>query len=322
MDVDVYVGTAGMSVWFSRDRGASWNRPYSESGLYLEARVWALSAHPARPGQVLAGTDAGVFRWDPGRAHWDHLPSDLDALSVWALAQDPADPDVLLAGTQPAGLWRSEDAGRTWRRLDVPFAAECIFVHHPRVTQVAFAPETPGLVFAGVEIDGVWRSRDGGRSFARCTGAGLVSEDVHGLAVVRGPRGQRLLATTNKGFCVSDDDGERWAMRPLTSTWQYTRAVVPAADGRTVFLTNGDGPPGSTGRLWRSMDAAETWQEVPLPGRLNSTPWCLATHPADPELLFLCSNLGQLFRSEDGGSTWQRLERELGEVRCVLWQPR
>jgi len=40
------VGTAGMSVWFSRDDGETWIRPYIESGLYLEARVWALSAHP------------------------------------------------------------------------------------------------------------------------------------------------------------------------------------------------------------------------------------------------------------------------------------
>ena len=43
------VGTAGMSVWFSRDDGETWIRPYIESGLYLEARVWALSAHPQRP---------------------------------------------------------------------------------------------------------------------------------------------------------------------------------------------------------------------------------------------------------------------------------
>ena len=65
------VGTAGMSVWFSRDNGETWIRPYIESGLYLEARVWALSAHPQRPGEVLAGTDSGLYRWNEGDAEMD-----------------------------------------------------------------------------------------------------------------------------------------------------------------------------------------------------------------------------------------------------------
>ena len=150
-----------------------------------------------------------------------------------------------------------------------------------------------------------------------------MSDDIHGLAVVYGPHGRTLFATTNKGFCASRDDGATWTTRPLDSQWQYTRTVLPRADGGgTLFLTNGDGPPGSTGRLWRSPDFGETWHDAGLPGRLNSTPWCLATNPADPSLVFLCSNLGQIFRSQDGGGTWTKLDREFGEVRSILWQPR
>ena len=44
MTPKIYVGTIGMSVWFSPDGGDRWERPYSESGLYMESRVWALSA--------------------------------------------------------------------------------------------------------------------------------------------------------------------------------------------------------------------------------------------------------------------------------------
>src|SRR6267378_7601317 len=63
-----------------------------------------------------------------------------------------------------------------------------------------------------------------------------------------------------------------------------------------------------------------SWQACALPGRLNSTPWCVAVHPADPRLVFACTNLGQLFRSEDGGETWRRLEHEFGEVRALHWR--
>ena len=54
---------------------------------------------------------------------------------------------------------------------------------------------------------------------------------------------------------------------------------------------------------------------------INSTPWCIAAQASDPKLLFLCTNLGQLFRSTNGGDTWTRLEHEFGEVRALHWRP-
>jgi len=47
----------------------------------------------------------------------------------------------------------------------------------------------------------------------------------------------------------------------------------------------------------------------------------VSTHPADPSLLFTCTNLGQMYRSDDGGEVWQRLPREFGEIRTLLWHP-
>ncbi|MDP1909439.1 MAG: hypothetical protein Q8K85_14155 [Hyphomicrobium sp.] len=45
----------------------------------------------------------------------------------------------------------------------------------------------------------------------------------------------------------------------------------------------------------------------------------MATHPSDPKLIFV-SNLGQSFRSTDGGESWTKLAREFGEVRSSIWQ--
>ena len=321
MSVNLCVGTAGLSVWFSKDLGETWTRPYSESGLYLECRVWALSGHPDRPGEIFAGTDEGLYRWDFAAERWTHLPSPMDGLCIWALAQSPRDPDVMIAGTQPAALFGSKDGGRTWKRLDAPMAEECIFVHRPRVTQILFDPVLPDWIWAGVEIDAVWRSEDGGESWKRL-GNGLISDDIHGLAVIPDGGTRRIFAATNKGLHVSEDEGETWRMEPLDSPWQYTRTIQPrAGDDGVVFLTNGNGPPGSTGRLLRSRDHGRTWKDAGLPGELNSTPWCVATHPSDPKLIFTVTNLGQLFRSRDGGERWEKLKREFGEVRSMLWQP-
>ena len=320
-DFTLSVGTAGTSVWFSRDLGETWERPYTESGLYLESRVWALAGHAARPGELLAGTDSGVYRWQESSRTWTHLPSPFDTRCTWALARHPQRPEVIVAGTHPAGLWRSDDDGASWRALPATLARECIFVGKPRVTQVIFDPDDAQTLWAGVEIDAVHRSRDGGASWQRLD-QGLLSGDIHGIAVVRDGARRTLFAATNKGLHRSHDEGETWAFQALEAPWQYTRSIVARADGdQTLFLTNGNGPPGSTGRLLRSLDRGASWQNAGLPGEINSTPWCVVSHPADPMLVFTVTNLGQLFRSRDGGLSWHKLRREFGEVRSMALLP-
>ena len=94
------------------------------------------------------------------------------------------------------------------------------------------------------------------------------------------------------------------------------------AEGRQGGKTRpGCTDPGCTGRLVGSGDYGGTWKDRNLPGELNSTTWTVATHPFDPKLIFVCSNLGQIFRSTDGGESWVKLPREFGEVRSTLWQP-
>lgn len=320
-EVHVYAGTAGHSAWFSDDFGSTWAHPNSHSGMYLEARVWVLSSHPATPESLYAGTDQGVFHWSEHSARWQNLsqiPSD-----VWSVIQDPRDPSIIFAGTRPAGLYKSIDGGRAWTELAVPGIAKFSDVNMgpTRVTQLLFDPFVTDRMWATIEIGGIYRSDDRGSNWRMLTD-GLVSADVHGIVVSLTKAGNpRILATTNRGLHISDDNGEHWRYTPLDSKWQYTRSVVTRADDPSiVYLANGNGPPGNDGRLLRSPDGGDSWETLALPGTLNSTVWCIATDASNPLLLFVCTNLGQLFRSSDGGDTWTRLPHEFGEVRSLLWR--
>ena len=319
---DLYVATVGMSTWTSDDLGQSLSRHWSNSGLFSESRVWALSAHRDVPGEILGGTDSGLYAFDRATSKWTHIPSPMDGFNIWSIAHSPNDPNVVLAGICPSAIFRSEDRGRTWQRAKGDFAPTCPAVGKPRVTQITFDPADPNIVFASIEIDGIWRSEDGGKNWERCVN-GMVSEDGHGIAVVR-KHGKRILfATTNQGLHVSEDDGDNWTKRPLPTPWPYTRCVRQRADGSgVIFVGNGDSVPGSTGVLLRSRDFGETWEDAKLPGETQSTVWTIATNPADPNLIFAATCFGKYFRSRDGGDQWEKLPRELGETRALIWLPR
>ena len=323
----LYVATNGLSIWNSPDLGETLARMPSSTGTYSGSRAWSLLRTPRG---ILAGTD-GRLSLDAASSQWVPLPSPTDCQLVTALACAPNDPDVILAGTQPAALYRSEDGAQSWTRLDVPmkpfissgFREDPAFSgansgkrpfarHWTRVTQIVFDPQDFRLAWAGVEIDGAWRSRDGGKTWQRSSD-GLKTEDVHGFAVVH--NGARTVyATSNRGMYKSQDDGRSWQQQLLNSPWQYTRSMEQRADKSAVmFMTNGEGAPGTTGRLFRSKDLGRHWDDVKLPGEVESSVYFLATNPADPNLIFAATALGQLYRSSDGGEHWTALKRGLAK---------
>jgi photosystem II stability/assembly factor-like uncharacterized protein len=96
----------------------------------------ALATHPDAPGRVYAAAGDGFFVSDDGGDTWTRRESGLDRRYCWSVAVDPADPDVVYcsAATGPGAahgrtrpesyVYRSDDAGRAWTRLDDAPAGE------------------------------------------------------------------------------------------------------------------------------------------------------------------------------------------------------
>ena len=312
----LYVGTIGQSVWRSQDSGESWSR--TSGGLFVEADIRALAIRPDDQAVLFAGTEAGLYRSQDGGDSWQLLDSAMNDLQIWALAIDPHSPDTIYAGTCPSALFRSRDGGDSWQKLTVDLADECVGVPLvPRVTSIVIDPEDSQTVYAGIEIDGMRISRDGGDSWS-AGNEGLSSLDIHGLAVVPGAL-KTLVAATNNDVCLTTDM-VNWTTLDVGAhyPWPYCRGVLHLANGDSrIWVGAGNGPPGDEGGLFHSGDLGKTWQQADLGGVANSTIWALVYNPALPDWLLVYSVAGQIYRSTDRGHSWTKLEREFGEVRAV-----
>jgi photosystem II stability/assembly factor-like uncharacterized protein len=313
----IFVGTIGQGVFRSLDGGESFWR--AAEGMFVECHVRALAVHPDNPRILYLGSEQGLFRSADGGDLWTRVESPLDSLQIWSILIRPGAAETIVAGTCPSRLFRSTDTGRTWSEPAVAIRSECPRIMHTRVTSIAADPGSAGTIWAGVEIDGLYRSRDGGQSW-RQLGQGLSSLDIHALALA--PAG--LLAATNNDLNLSRDGGESWQPMQIGQRlpWSYCRSLAQVA-GRPehVLLGVGNGPPGSEGAIARSTDGGSTWQLADMPNRANSTIWNFAVHPADPALIYASSVSGQLYRSTNGGASWGKLKREFGEIRALAWTP-
>jgi photosystem II stability/assembly factor-like uncharacterized protein len=326
----ICAGTVGSGIWYSRDSGERWKRAKMELPFFSKAgdvQVRALAVSPHIPGLAYAGSEVGLYRSDDNGASWEMLESPMTGTQIWSVAVDPVDPDVIFAGTKPPGVFRSFDRGKYWERLPVGIPGECP-IGPPRVTNLVIDPRNHRSVWAGVELGGVFCSRDHGDHWTRLPQLGPreSSTDVHGVAISPGSPA-KVLVTTPDGIWISDNEGESWLLHAFPKFAErdrvsYCRGVaVKPDDPDVLFVANGNDVPGDAGTIQRSRDGGRSWQRAALPVEPNSTIYWFAVNPALPNVIIANSMFGYLYVSRDGGDSWNKLRRELSEIRALACLP-
>ena len=320
-DYSIHVGTIGQGLWVSPDAGDSWKRGRID---VAEGTFRALAVYPDASQRLLAGSDNGLYRSDDAGRHWDPVDSPMADRQIWSVAVDPVDTDTIFAGTRP-GAFRSRDGGATWDELPIDVADPCP-IGIARTTQLIVEPGDSNKIWAGIEVDGVYKSLDGGDSWVHLPDLGdeVFQGDIHGLARVHG---RATYATSPFGIATSVDEGESWAYHLFPKhhdedRLSYCRCVVIKADDPdTMFVANGDGIPGTVGAIQRTRDAGQTWEALSLPVEPNSVMYWMATHPERADVVVAASLYGYVYVSNDSGDSWRKLEKEFGEVRSVAVTP-
>ena len=285
-------GARNSLIYKSTDAGRSWVLlPFPR---HFRGGVQALVIDPLDSRRYLAGIhltgspDAGLYESRDGGLTWTHLPA-LEGISVEALALFPGDPRRMVAGTRK-GIFLSTDGGAAWERISPAGDLEL-----QAITAVAFHPAEPATIFAGT-THLPWKTTDGGRTWNSIRTGMLDDSDVFSI-YVDPQQPQRVFASACSGIYRSENGGASW--RKFLG--------IPGTQRRTHIIRRDPARPevifaGTTVGLLRSLDNGVTWD------RRNQLPInSLAFDPHQPNILYLATESAGIWKSADGGETFQAL---------------
>jgi len=164
----------GGTSWTPRNRGlrADWPRPHEEVGFCVHRLV--RSPDPAR---LYQQNHVGVHRSDDGGRSWTEITEGLPSEFGFAAAAHPHDRDTFYvvpldpghARCMPEGraaVWRTQDAGSSWQRLDRGLPQEDAHLGVLRAAMTIDGADDPGLYF-GTSTGQVFASADAGESWTQ-----------------------------------------------------------------------------------------------------------------------------------------------------------
>ena len=263
---------------------------WREIGPFRGGRSAAVTGVPGQPKLFyMGGTGGGVWRTTDGGGTWDNISDGFFGGSIGAVAVSESDPNVIYAGggevtvrgnvSYGYGVWKSEDAGKTWKQMGLKNSR-----HIPRIR---IHPKNPDLVYAAVlgdifkksEERGVYRSKDGGKTWEKI----LYADDVAGAVdLTFDPNNPRIL---------------------YASTWRVRRTPYSLESG------------GEGSGLWKSTDSGDSWTNISKnEGLPKDTIGIIGVtvSPVNSNRVWAIieSNTGGVFRSDDAGKTWKKLNED------------
>lgn len=273
----------------------------------MSGRVAAIAAvkEAGRLTVYVGAASGGVWKSTNGGTTFKPVFDKQPVESIGAITLDPRSPKTVWVGTGEAwtrnsvsigdGIYKSTDGGDSWHNMGLPNAE--------RISRILVDPQdsntvyvcVPGKLWSDSEDRGVYKTTDGGKTWDKIlkgpnpsTGCSMISMN---------PRDPKVL---------------------FAGMWDFRRK------GWT-FRSGGDSPTSPSGSgFFKTSDGGRAWQELDEKSAkgLPAKPWgriAVAIAPSKPDVVYALieSTRSALFRSDDGGNSWQEGDRSNG----MVWRP-
>ena len=324
-DGTIILGAAQGGVWTYDATSKTWTSRTVDSDTQS---VGALAIAPSNDSIVYMGSGEGalsgdsyygdgIYRSTDGGLTWSHVSSLFTGQAVSDLAVDPTNPDHLYASTVrgrggnhrttsptavPYGVWESTNGGTSWT-LRKGTTEE---IHG--ATDLVMDPQNPQVLWASFWGDGIYRSTNGGQTWASALG--------------NLPAGNFLEGGTRFSLGISHPAGS-------ASATVYT--------GFDYFDLNDHY---HSSQIYKTTTDGASWSATPTGSGIDSVLGYCGTQcfydnevkpdPTNPNVLYVLGvygygnspQSGGVFRSKDGGQTWQSLGYDLHpDFHAIAFQP-
>lgn len=160
----LYVATQA-GLFASHDGGRSWR---SLERLPADSsEILALAVDPQHEAHLYVGGRGGLWRSLDGGTTWTPLATPRKAASaIRAIALAPSRPETLYMSTDREGVFRSSDSGSSWGPVSKGLPKALSGEGVATVRNLAVHPLNPDVAYAATELDGLYRTTDGGGSWA------------------------------------------------------------------------------------------------------------------------------------------------------------
>lgn len=296
----LFIGVSALTAQDIMPTMAMQDLKYRFVGPSRGGRATAVCGVPGQPYTYYMGaTGGGVWKTTDGGLSWDNISDGyFKTGSIGAIAVAPSDDNVIYVGTGSAdprgnviaglGMYKSEDAGESWTFIGLPKAGQIakIIIHPQNPDQVLVA--VLGNVFGPSEERGIYKTMDGGQNWEKVA---YVDDHTGAIDLVMDANNTRILYA---GF------------------WTAERKPWTFVDGS------------ESGGVYKSTDGGTTWNKIEngLPGGVNGRIG-LAISPVNSKRIWVFveneeETKGGLYRSDDGGTSFKRINRD-HELRQRAW---
>ena len=263
---------------------------WREVGPFRGGRSCTVTGVPGNPNvYYFGGVGGGVWKSNDAGQTWGNITDNYFGGTIGAIAVSESDPNVIYVGegeqtlrsnvSSGWGVWKSTDAGQSWKHIGLTDTRH--------ISRIRIHPKNPDIVYVTAignlwkpnEMRGVFRSTDGGQSFKKIL---YINETAGAGDLTFDPNNPRIL---------------------YAATWNMKRNGYRMDSG------------GPDSKLWKSTDGGDTWENLSdkpgMPKGINGIIGVTVSPQNSNRVWAIIENLeGGVFRSEDAGKTWARMNQD------------